>query len=521
MEEVIVQKKDNRRGIIITIAMLTFLLGLGYLAFFAAWWYVRVYGRIGFDSVLFTLTGGLGGVSDTLVTDFLLGGVLPAVLATALTSFLLFYNGKVCIRIRNFQLFPIKRKLAGDLAMILAIVLLVHAAFNVELVSYLLHTNQESELYQEEYVDPDGTNITFPEEKRNLIYIFLESMETSYLSEELGGARPYNLIPELTKLAQDNINFSHNESVGGFRQVTGASWTIGAMTAHTGGVPLKVPEGISDWQNGYGKDDEFLDGLSNLTSILHDQGYYQTLMVGSVVSFGGRDTFYKNHGVDKIYDLVTAYRDGPVPNGYWNDFWGMEDLYLYEYAKTELTKIAQQDQPFAFTMLTVDTHHIGGFKCQLCGSNYEESYENAIACASRQVYDFVEWLKCQPYYDNTTIVITGDHCSMDNGYFSRNVDDDYVRHVYNCFINAAATPVNTTNRQFCAMDMFPTTLAAMGCTIEGDRLGLGTNLFSRELTLMERYGYERLCVELSKKSEFYSENFYGRDYSVPETTAGN
>ena len=31
-----------------------------------------------------------------------------------------------------------------------------------------------------------------------------------------------------------------------------------------------------------------------------------------------------------------------------------EDKYLFEYAREELTEIAQKDQPFAFTMLTVD-----------------------------------------------------------------------------------------------------------------------------------------------------------------------
>ena len=518
MEKTTSQRKKSKAGRIAGLMALTSLMLLAFLAFFAAWWYVRVYGRIGFDSVLFTLTGGLGGVSKTLVNDFLLKAALPAVICTGSLALTLFYNGDGEICIGKVRVYPLKRQLSGAIATVLSLGLLIHAAFNVELVDYLFHTGQSTNLYQDEYVDPEKTQITFPSQKRNLIYIFLESMETSYQSQELGGALQYNLIPELTQLAQENVNFSNNESVGGFRQVTGASWTIGAMTAHTGGVPLKVPDGIIDWQNGYGQDGEFLDGLSNLTSILHDAGYYQTLMVGSVVSFGGRDTFYENHGVDTIYDLATAYRDGTVPYGYWNDFWGMEDLYLYEYAKTELTKISQQDQPFAFTMLTVDTHHIGGFKCQLCGSNYEESYENAIACASKQVKNFVDWIRQQDWYDNTTIVITGDHCSMDNGYFSRNVSDSYVRHIYNCFINAAAEPIYTKNRQFCAMDMFPTTLSAMGCSIEGDRLGLGTNLFSPLPTLMERIGYTDLCTELGKKSDYYAEHFYGRDYSVPQPT---
>ena len=470
------------------------LLFIAFLGFFAAWWYVRVYGRIGFDSVLYTLTGGLGGVSTDLIAKFLTGAVLPAVLCTGVTGFPLLRPWKW------------KRWIPVTVSIVLSLGLLVHAAFNVELISYLFNTNRTSDLYEQEYVDPNDVRITFPQEKRNLIYIFLESMETSYLSQDLGGGLAYNLIPELTQLAQQHINFSHNESVGGFMQVPGTTWTAGAMVAHTGGIPMKVVDGM---QNAYGQDGTFLDNLTTLTSILHDAGYYQALMVGSDVSFGGRDTFYENHGVDAIYDLYTGRADGLVRPNYWNGWWGFEDLYLYDYAQQVLTEMAQQDQPFAFTMLTVDTHHVGGYACQLCGSDYEENYENVIACASRQAAEFVAWIMEQDFYEDTTIVVVGDHYSMDNGYFNRAMDDDYERHVYNCFINAAATPVSTTNRQFCTMDLFPTTLAAMGCTIEGDRLGLGTNLFSAASTLMEEMGYTKLCSELSQNSDYYETRFHG------------
>ena len=72
-------------------AMLLLCLGLliGFMAFFSAAWYVKVYGRIGFDSVLYTLTGGLGGVSTDLVTKFLSGAVLPALLCTLVLTVLL------------------------------------------------------------------------------------------------------------------------------------------------------------------------------------------------------------------------------------------------------------------------------------------------------------------------------------------------------------------------------------------------------------------------------------------------
>lgn len=508
----------GRIGRAVAMVALCLLMLIGFLCFFAAAWYVKIYGRIGFDSVLYTLTGGLGGVSTDLVTKFLCGAVLPALICTLVLSLLLFWQGKPLLRIKGVTLFPVKRWVASCIAGALSLGLILHAAFNVELVDYTINSHRTGLIYQDDYKDPKDVSITFPEEKRNLIYIMLESMETSYLNQEIGGALPYNLIPELTALAQDNINFSHNEYVGGFREVTGTSWTIGAMVGHTAGIHLKVPDGISDWQNGYGSEGEFLPGVTNLTSILKEQGYYQALMVGSDAGFGGRKTYFETHGIDKVYDLYTAWYDGTVEPGYWNNWWGFEDHILFDYAKRELTEIAKKDQPFAFTMLTVDTHHIGGYTCQLCGSNYEESYENAIACSSKQVYEFVQWLTEQDFYDNTTIVITGDHCSMDRGYFNRNVDSSYERHVYNCFINAAATPVSTQNRQFCAMDMFPSTLAAMGCTIDGNRLGLGTNLFSERQTLMEEMGHTKLCAELSKKSQFYSDNFYGEIKDIVETT---
>ena len=52
------------------------------------------------------------------------------------------------------------------------------------------------------------------------------------------------------------------------------------------------------------------------------------------------------------------------------------------------------------------------------------------------------------------------------------------------------------------LDYFPTTLAALGAEIDGNRLGLGTNLFSYEQTLVERFGLSTVDDELEKKSRF-------------------
>ena len=110
-----------------------------------------------------------------------------------------------------------------------------------------------------------------------------------------------------------------------------------------------------------------------------------------------------------------------------------------------------------------------------------------------------------PYYENTTIVLSGDHLTMDPA-FLEDLEEGYTRTVYNCIINSAILPTGgDMTREFSTFDMFPTTLAAMGVRIEGERLALGTNLFSEQETLTEMFGYERLDGELQKRSEWYNE----------------
>ncbi len=483
----------------------TAALFLSFLCFFSGRFYVNTFGRLGFDSVLYTLSADLGGVQSGQITRWLLLGFVPSALLTAFTSWLLlkrpFGGGK-----GKYQRAPSRKPLRWC-CLLLALCLTIFAAFDVELVAYMLHQNSDTDLYEKYYKDPSQVSITFPEEKRNLIYIMLESMETSYLSKEQGGAMEENLIPELYDLAEQNLCFSDSSAkVGGFHTTKGATWTIGSMVAQTAGIPLKTP---TEDVNQYGAAGEaFLPGATTLTDILQEAGYRQALMVGSDVRFGGRKVYYEQHGIDNIYDFYTARNDGIIPSSYFV-WWGMEDLHLFRYAKEKITELAGSSEPFAFTMLTVDTHHVGGYQCELCEeSRSGESYDQSISCSSRQVADFVAWIQQQDFYDNTTIIIIGDHESMDNGYFQRMVGSDYQRLLYNCFINTPVTPKSVTNRHFAAVDLFPTTLAAIGCRVEGEHLGLGTNLFSGAKTLTELLGFEQFNEELAKASTYYEENFW-------------
>ena len=94
---------------------------------------------------------------------------------------------------------------------------------------------------------------------------------------------------------------------------------------------------------------------------------------------------------------------------------------------------------------------------------------------------------------------------MQSNFFELEDGQDYQKKVVNLIINPAVEAENT-NRIYSTMDLYPTTLAALGANIEGNKLGLGTNLFSNEETLIEKYGVEYVNNELMKISRFYNNN---------------
>ncbi|MCD8104620.1 MAG: LTA synthase family protein [Lachnospiraceae bacterium] len=364
----------------------------------------------------------------------------------------------------------------------------------------------------EVYVDPNSVELTFPEEKRNLIWIYVESAESSAQDTESGGLFDVNYIPEMTELAETYVSFSQSELIEGASVAPASGWTVAGLVAQTVGLPLKLygysAKSIDNTMKNY---DYFLPGATTLGDILEANGYKNYFMCGSDFDFGGRRNYFTQHGNYDIYDYDRAIEDGKIDSDYYV-WWGFEDEKLYEFAKEKLLEIADEDEPFNFSMLTVDTHHQNGYVCDLCEDTYDDQYANVWACASSQLYDFVSWIQEQDFYENTTIIITGDHCSMDSDFYGEYTYDKHngetVRKVYNAFINVDPSVADTDaqkNRKFTTQDFFPTALASLGVAIEGDRLALGTNLFSGTPTLSEEYGYEYLYTELNKKSVFYNQ----------------
>lgn len=490
------KKRKIRQGFILgflalgTLVSVVLVVASSALGFSVRWMF-QTWTNLTMEELIYHVTAPLEGTDKGMITDYMNQCIVPVLLIV------MFY----------ILLLAVKKTRRGyaktlGVSMIVAVSISGCAVYyfwnNLHVGEYMSNQGSVSTFIDDYYVNPAEVEITFPEQKRNLVYIFLESMEATYADKEQGGGMEENFIPELTKLAQRNEDFSgEDEQLNGGYAMPGSTWTIAGMFAQTAGLPLSV----SIDGNQMDTQDGFFESAITLGDILEREGYSQTLLVGSEAKFGGRDKYFESHGKYDILDYTYAIENGWIPEDY-RVWWGYEDEKLFGFAKEKLIELSEEGNPFNLTLLTADTHFEDGYVCQSCPNIYEDNpYARVMSCSERQVTEFVNWMQEQPFYENTTVVLVGDHPTMDSD-FCEEVEDDYVRKAYTTYLNAPEKQSSDSTREFTTFDLFPTTIASLGASIEGNRLALGTNLFSNEQTLTERFGIEMEENELSKKSEF-------------------
>ena len=362
--------------------------------------------------------------------------------------------------------------------------------------TYIINSLSTTDIYEKYYVDTNKVKITFPEKKRNVIIIYLESMEASLFSKENGGAFDKSRIPELENIALNNINFSNMNKLGGAYTLNNSSCTVFSLVTSTSATPV-----YTRLFRAYGKNNPYMKNVRSLGNVLRENGYNLGLIQGSSIKFSAADYYLKDNGNFEVFDDDTARDRGYVDKNY-SVWWGIEDKKVLEYSKEEILKLSQKNEPFAYILFTTDTHFPDGYLDETCDTPFDTHFENSYACSSKMVSNYIDWLKTQDFYDNTTIFIMGDHKVKQDIYKNNR---DYERVNYNAIINSVVGG-NTKNRQFSQFDMYPTILASMGASIDGERIGFGVNLFSGEKTMIEILGKDKFDNEMFKNSEYYDKN---------------
>ena len=145
-----------------------------------------------------------------------------------------------------------------------------------------------------------------PDRPRNLITIYLESIENTYRDPTLFGQ---NLLATL-----DEATVGWN-SAEGLRQYPGGGWTMAGLVGTQCGVPLKsrlLLPGVNP--NEFGEQvDSYLPGAVCLGDVLAAHGYTSVFVGGAHARFAGKDTFLTGHGYDEVLGLSDWEADGRGP----------------------------------------------------------------------------------------------------------------------------------------------------------------------------------------------------------------
>ncbi|MEG0283389.1 MAG: LTA synthase family protein [Erysipelotrichales bacterium] len=494
--------KLNKKQII-NIVITIILFALGAFLFIGTKWFIGYFGKLTPEQFIFNFNSPIKGTADNFYVTVFEKPVLA--LATIMVLFLIVLFSKYYVMWNGKKVFSdmlVKKALLG-ISILTVVGGSAYTVNQLQLVKVYQAYFSDSKYVQDNYVKPTTKNVKFPKKKRNLIHIYLESYENSFLDKKDGGYMNENLMPDLQKLSKEGVSFSQNDKFGGPYETYGSSWSVASMVNMSSGLPLKIPMN----GNSYGKTGHFLPGTTTIGDILSKEGYEQTIMFGADADFGGLTAFFTEHGKFKIFDYKYAKENKLIPPKY-KVWWGYEDKKLYKFAQDEITRLAKTNKPFNFTMENADTHFPDGYLDADAPTPHKQQYANVIAHSQKQVYDFVRWAQKQDFYKDTTIVLTGDHLSMDKKFF-KDFDNDYHRTTFNLILNGDFDNKNikTNNRTFAPFDMFPTILSGMGVDINGNKLGLGTDLSSNEKTILERDGLQKFEVELAANSKFYNQEF--------------
>lgn len=322
-----------------------------------------------------------------------------------------------------------------------------------------------------------------------------------------GGAEPEfspfgELIPNLSKLALENVNFSsspdnaYKNIVGGYKQLANTGWTIAGTISLLCGIPLNMPIHGNSFSH-----KDFLASAVCVSDILADLGYKQAFFSGIHERFAARRELFETHKV-QVLDLTHFQNEKLVPSPLPPEFrgeWDMKDAKTFELAKNFIANSAQE--PFALYFGIIDMHIKPKFIDNKICPNLSPSVQNAVICTDKILADFIKFVRESKFGKNTTIIILGDHLSMAQNTFPQSSN----RFVFNAFINPKftreATLNLTKNRVLSHFDMTPLILDSIG--LKTEFFGLGRNPLYHKTLLESTFSEAEFNALLGQRNKIY------------------
>lgn len=328
--------------------------------------------------------------------------------------------------------------------------------------------------------------------KKNLVHIYLESMERSY-AQVSATKTSFDYFSELEKKGLSFTNVS---------QVFGTHFTAAGLVASQCGVPL-LPNGIFDYKNkihentsrDFGnQEDRFMSGIVCLGDILKREGYFLSYMNGSSLEIFSKGKLFLSHGYDHVFGINSLVDSA---NESRQNKWGLDDSYIFEKAENEIEKLSKSGKPFALTMLTIGTHGPDAYLDDTCEDFVvEKSYIPAgIKCTAKHVKSLLNKIESLGIMEDTIVVIQSDHLAMKNTLYDQlqAIGPEKRRNYFVILGTNQKKEINTTSTPF---DIYPTILEVMGFKPKARTANLGISMLSNKTKLAEIYGIEMISSNL-------------------------
>ncbi len=238
-----------------------------------------------------------------------------------------------------------------------------------------------------------------PEEKKNLIFIYAESLEANFFDKELFPGR-FNFLDDIQGSSIEFTNIVQTPYTG---------WTIAGMVSSLCGIPLQMPLDSSSFN--FSLYDDFMPNAECISDLLSKENYNMTYLGGADLDFAGKKAFLQAHGFNEIIGKKNFIGKYPENEENFND-WGLRDRLLFQEAMKRFVRFSHQERPFGMFLLTLDTH-APGYPDPVCKQKYKEIENNkmldAVRCSTFFIKAFIQEVRNSAYSDQTVIVVMSDH----------------------------------------------------------------------------------------------------------------
>ncbi|MBD3665472.1 sulfatase-like hydrolase/transferase [Sulfitobacter aestuariivivens] len=338
---------------------------------------------------------------------------------------------------------PPLSRIIGPLSLILAAVLFVpghstlfylqsHYTYNA-----LLQAKLNSSIQR-----PRISGLPAGKTPKNIILIYAESLEQTYLREDLFG----DIMPQLRTLRSNGINFTN------IHQYPGTSWTAAGIVSSQCGIPLISRNSgnqiLASVENPF-------QNITCLAEFLKSQGYATTYMGGASLDFAGKGNFLSANGYEAVfgYDELKKFAQRSP--------WGLYDAQLFEEVGRVRNQLAKSATPYFLTLLTLDTHHPYGHPSPECASEFSVGKDilTAVSCSDKLISRFIRETLQGPEGKETIIAVLSDHLAMRNT--ASSILEAADRRLLFSIFNTNSTPQEIT-AQGTHFDITPTLLDAAG-----------------------------------------------------------